>query len=67
VSEKRLTCPWCAKRLVIQSGGWAYRRSQIVLHLTTCKERPPDTLAADVNITADAIVESESEDWNGVE
>jgi len=62
VSEQRVTCPWCGKRLLIQSGGWAYRRSQIVLHLTGCKDRPPETQASDVNITADAVVETESED-----
>jgi hypothetical protein len=62
VSEKRVSCPWCGKPLLIQSGGWAYRRSQIVLHLTSCKERPPEVQASDINITADALVESESED-----
>jgi hypothetical protein len=62
VSEQRLTCPWCGKRLLIQPGGWAYRRSQIVLHLTSCKERPPDKFPPDINITADAMVESEPED-----
>ena len=57
VSEMSAECPWCGLHVIIPSGGWAYRRSQVVLHLQDCSMRPGDAGPAEMNLTADRMVD----------
>jgi hypothetical protein len=58
VPKLAVDCPWCGVFVVVVPGGWAYRRSQIVIHLLDCESRPPEITSAEINLTADRAMES---------
>jgi hypothetical protein len=57
-SDMEFTCPWCEKKIPVRPGGWAFMRSQTIVHLHDCSRKPPELAAAALNLLCDKITET---------
>lgn len=57
-----IRCPYCQEPLHIRSGGWAFRYTQILLHLDRCV---PEVSPHERHEAALALTDEHGPDWAG--
>ena len=55
MSKRLVRCTWCQREITVLEGGWAYQRSQIILHLSSCEKKPPASTSAEMHAAADKL------------
>jgi hypothetical protein len=48
-------CPFCRQPIAVALDGFAFVRTQVIMHLDHCSARPPQTTSAQITDTANNI------------